>query len=282
MNGTNTSPPTTIPAQEKVAKTVSTIVLWGTCVLGALGMSIAIVAIIGGHFEDSKEILQILFSAILPLFGTWIGTILAYYFSRENLLAANQTVRHLVDNITSDKKLESTKARDVMIPIGNLKHVPYKSGSDDKLFNLKTQFLNFLTENEISRVILLDENNCAKCVLHKSTIEGFIAEQYFSTQATGNAPASPPGSPPDAPEPPVALARELTFADLKAHGNASVQDILRNGVKFIKEDANLSDAKVLMKNFKACNDVFITKTGLPEEPVLGWITNVTIAENSLV
>ncbi len=278
MSGTNTSPPTTIPAQEKVAKTVSTIVLWGTCVLGALGMSIAIVAIRSGSIRESKEILQILFSAILPLFGTWIGTILAFYFSRENLLAANQTVRHLVDNITSDKKLESTKARDVMIPIGKLKYVEYKSNSDDKSFNLKTHFLNFLTDNKISRVILLDENKFARYVLHKSTIEGFIAEQYFSAQETGNSPAPPPDPPATA----SLLAKELTFADLISKGNASVKDILMNGVKFIKEDANLSDAKVLIRNFPACNDVFITKNGLPGEPVLGWITNVTIAENSLV
>lgn len=278
MNGNNTSPPTTIPAQEKVAKSVSTIVLWGTCLFGALGMSIAIVAMSRGNFGESKEILQILFSAILPLFGTWIGTILAYYFSRENLLAANQTVRHLVDNITSDKKLESTKAGDVMIPIGELKYVEYKSGSDDNTFNLKTHFLNFLTEKKISRVILLDENKCAKYVLHKSTIEGFIAEQYFSTQDTGN----PPASPPDSPAPSSVMAKELTFADLIAKGNTSVKDILLNGVKFIKEDANLSDAKILVKNFPACNDVFVTKNGSGSEPVLGWITNVTIAENSIV
>src|SRR4051812_11681067 len=106
--------------QEKVAKTVSTIVLTGTCILGVLGMSIAIVAIINGNFDNAKDILQILFATILPLFGTWIGTILAFYFSKENLAAANRTVEHLVNSITSDKKLESIKAKDVMIPIENL------------------------------------------------------------------------------------------------------------------------------------------------------------------
>ena len=229
-----------------------------------LGISMAIVSMVTqkGGIGEAKEILQILFSAILPLFGTWIGTILAYYFSKENLAAANATVAHLVNSITSDKKLETIKAKDVMIAIDKLIIVPYATGTDDSKLNLKTDFLDFLSKNNIQRVILLDENKVAKYVLHKSTIQEFITEQGFANPAT--------------PTP------ALTFADLKTNGNTSIQAILKDGVKFIKEDANLSDAKVLIKNYTACNDVFITKTGLATEPVLGWVTDKTIAENSIV
>ncbi|GAA4736548.1 hypothetical protein [Flavisolibacter ginsenosidimutans] len=302
MAATDNNPATQTanPVQEKVARTVSIIVLVGTCVLGVLGMAIAIVALTTKK-EDiagAKDILQILFSAILPLFGTWIGTILAYYFSKENLLAANQTVRELVKSITSDTKLESTKAKDVMIPIDKLTYKPYPSGTDDKTINLKTDFLDFINAKGISRVILLDENKCAKYVLHRSTIEGFIAEQYFKQDETAgpnnppannqqNNPPAPVDNPPagqngnNQDNPPQA-PRTLTFADLKAKGNETVQAILKDGVKFIKEDANLSDAKVLIKNYAACNDVFITKNGSAADPVLGWITDKTIAESSIV
>jgi hypothetical protein len=285
----NTSSSTT-PPQEKVAKTVSTIVLIGTCLFGLLGIAMAIVSMTkkNGDTEQAKDILQILFSAILPLFGTWIGTILAYYFSKENLAAANQTVKHLVDSITSDKKLASIKAKDIMIPVEKLIYIEYKTGADDKSFNLKIDFLDFLKAKEIQRVILLDENKNAKYVIHKSTIEGFIAEQYFNLLRTVIPPPTPPADPPanppvDPPEgPPPAGAQALTFDDLKVKGNANVQAIVKEGIKFIKEDANLSDAKILIKNYVACNDVFITKNGSKEEPVLGWITDKTIAENSVV
>ncbi|MEP6465235.1 MAG: hypothetical protein ABJB05_02970 [Parafilimonas sp.] len=257
----NTSTP---PAQEKVAKSVTTIVLTGTCVFGVLGIVLAIAAMNGKaeNIDKAKDILQILFSAILPLFGTWIGTILAYYFSKENLAAANATVQHLVNSITSDKKLETIKAKDIMIPIDKLVYIDYKTGTDDTTINLKTDFLDFVKTKGIQRVILLDENKIAKYVLHRSTIQEFLTEQSFANPATPTT--------------------GLTFADLKTSGNASIKAIITDGVKFIKEDANLSDAKVLMKNFTACNDVFITKTGSPNEPVLGWITDKTIAENSIV
>jgi hypothetical protein len=339
---TSTPQNQTTLAQEKVAKTVTTIVLVGTCVLGALGMSIAIVAMCQKNFAGAKDILQILFSAILPLFGTWIGTILAYYFSRENLLAANQTVQHLVNKITSDDKLKTIKARDVMIPIDQLTFKPYPTGTDDSKINLKTDFLDFINSKKISRVLLLDENKNGKYVLHRSTIEGFIAEQYFnSPQDEGTAPqdggTTPPADegttppqdggttpprdegtaplqeggttppqeggttpPADAgptpsrdggPTLPAGAAasgstpsspRALTFADMKLKGNASVQAILRDGVKYIGEDASLADAKLLIKSFSVCNDVFITKNGAANEQVLGWITDKTIAEHSIV
>ncbi|WP_295795048.1 hypothetical protein [Mucilaginibacter sp.] len=255
--------------QAVVANNVTRIVLIGTCVLGVLGISIAIVDTAKGKTSEAKDVLQTLFATILPLFGTWIGTILAYYFSKENLAAANQTVKSLVTSLTSSTKLETLKAKDVMIQVDKLVYVEYKTGADDTTFDLSTKFLDFINTNKISRVILLDENKVAKYVLHKSTIEGFIAEQYFATQksaAAGTTVALPP----------------LTFADLKAKGNANVQDILKDGIKFVKEDANLSDAKTLISNYKVCNDVFITKSGLATEPVLGWITDKTITENSIV
>jgi hypothetical protein len=171
----------------------------------------------------------------------------------------------LVDSITSDKKLETTKAKDVMIPVAKLFYIEYKTGTDDKTINLKTDFLDFLKEKGIQRVILLDENKIAKYVIHKSTIEGFIAEQYFNSQTPAtNTPAQPADNPPEDTTPATNAgdeAKALTFADLKAKGNDNVQAILKDGIKFIKEEANLSDAKVLIKNYVACNDVFITKNG---------------------
>jgi hypothetical protein len=278
-NGTTPSPvPPSSPSngsdQKELAKRVSTIVLIGTCAFGLLGITMAIISMFNGEgTEHAKEILQILFSAILPLFGTWIGTVLAYYFSKENLKAANDTVQHLVNTLSSSKKLEITKARDVMIPLANLKHLDYPKNADDTQYNLKTNFLDYIKKEGISRVILLDENNAAKYVLHKSVIEGFIAQKYFQLQGANAANVGGVST---------TTLQDLTFADMKKDGDEKIQAILKNGVKFISEDANLADARLLMQNFAECNDVFITKNGTANETVLGWITDKTIAENSIV
>lgn len=245
--------------RERIAKTVTFFVLSLTALI-----AIGAILIIKGEKDDTQRFAHFkdIVAILLPLWGTWIGTVLAYYFSKDNFESANKSVRNLVDIITSDKKLASTKAKDVMIPIDKLTYKPYPTVTVDTTINLKTDFLDFIDISKISRVILLDENKCAKYVLHRSTIEGFVAEQGFIN-------------------PPVP-AQGLTFADLKANGNENVQAILNDGVKFIKEEANLSDAKVLIKNYAACNDIFVTKNGVSTEPVLGWITDKTIAESSIV
>ena len=38
--------------------------------------------------EYFKATTQLLFSSLLPLFGSWVGTVLAYYFSKDNYEAA--------------------------------------------------------------------------------------------------------------------------------------------------------------------------------------------------
>jgi hypothetical protein len=263
------------PAQEQLAKVVTIIVLAGTISFGLLGISIGIVALSNakGSIHDAKEILQFMCSAILPLFGTWIGTILAFYFSKDNLLAANQTVQHLVNKLTSDQKLASIKARGVMIPLVDLIYKNYPTGADDTKIFLETDFLDFLSTHSISRVILLNENKLIKYVLHKSIIEQFIAEQYRSLLNTALS------SPPTAVIDPSA---KLTFANFKASANIVIQNVLKDGAKVIQEEATLAEAKMIMMNVKLCNDVFLTKSGNSEEPVLGWITDKTIVENSTV
>jgi hypothetical protein len=298
----------TVSNRERIAKTVTYFVLSLTALV-AIGSVIIIQSEDPkdrfGHYKDVLAIL-------LPLWGTWIGTVLAYYFSKDNFESANKSVQNLVNSITSDKKLESTKAKDVMIPLGQLTYKDYQSEADADKYELKKDFLDWVTEKKISRVILLDNNKCAKYVLHKSIIEGFIAEQYFKSvdnpppppppndvdaddgqrehpedaalgqgnDAANNQPANPPQNNPERnpPTPP----KNLTFGDLRIKGNANVQAILKDGIKFIKEDANLAEAKTLIKNYAVCNDVFITKTGLETDPVMGWITDKTISESSIV
>ena len=102
----------------------------------------------------------------------------------------------------------------------------------------------------------------AKYVLQQSTIQEFVTQQGYAHL-------------------PVSM-QVLTFGDLKKSDNRDIQVILKDGVKFIKEDANLPETKVLVKNYTACSDVFIIKNAFDTEPVLGWIKDKTISENSIV
>jgi len=64
---------------------------------------------------DAATSAQNVLSSVLPLLGTWVGTILAYYFSKENFEAATKSVTELAKQLTPQEKLRSALATDKMI-----------------------------------------------------------------------------------------------------------------------------------------------------------------------
>jgi len=243
--------------RDKIAKTVTYFVLslTGLIVIGAI-LLLQSVSDPKTKFEYFKDIISIL----LPLWGTWIGTVLAYYFSKDNFESANKSVRQIVDKITSEKKLETVKAKDVMIPKEKLIAQVMEEGTDLSKFKLKEDCIDFVEKNKIKRVIILNDKDRAKYVIHRDLISYFITNEILG-------------------EKPVQGA---TLKDMYDKGPAEIKETIDNSVKFIGENANLLEAKNLIRQYKSCQDVFITKNGNPDEPILGWITNVTIAENSIV
>lgn len=235
--------------------------------------------------ENLLKILQTLFTAILPLFGTWIGTVLAFYYTKENLQAANQSVRDLVEKVTSAKKLEAIKAKDVMIPVEKLKYKEFKTSDDASAIKLKDDLLDFLGREGIQRAILLDENKNARYALHRSIIERFITLEYFKSSTAISEADNANGDDAAGAEQPaeavVAFPTVATLDDLIKSEDDQIKGVVKEGIQFINIDATLAVAKSLMNN-KYCQDVFITKGGQSNEPVLGWITNKTIEENSIV
>jgi hypothetical protein len=196
---------------------------------------------------------------MLPLWGTWIGTVLAYYFSKDNFESANRSVQKLVDKITTEKKLESVKASDVMIHRDKLIAQVMKEGEDLSGFKLK-DCISFLEQHKIKRIIILNDKDQAKYAIHRDLISYFIANETLA----GN------------------KVDDCSLKDMYDKGGAEIKNTFDNSVKFISQNANLLEAKSLMEKFKGCQDVFITATGKEDEPILGWITNVTISENSVV
>ena len=89
------------PFQQVIGSKITKFVLWGTAIIGLTGIVFAFIAIRSDVTDDKVKqafsIVQYIFGALLPLWGTWIGTILAYYYSKENFESANKNVQQIVD-----------------------------------------------------------------------------------------------------------------------------------------------------------------------------------------
>src|SRR5688572_2381837 len=130
--------------REKIAKNVTYFVMTftGIIILGTVTI-LWDEANTDKKFSHFKDVVSIL----LPLWGTWIGTVLAYYFSKDNFESANRSVQQIVDKLTSEKKLATVKAREVMITKDKLIAQVMAEGEDLSKFKLKEDCIDFVEKN---------------------------------------------------------------------------------------------------------------------------------------
>ena len=231
--------------------------------LGVTVISVVAVGLLAGliihNSKDQKDAAasaQNVLASVLPLLGTWVGTILAYYFSKENFEAATKSVTDLAKQISPQEKLKSALAKDKMIPQAKMFSVSMRDNS-----TLVEILKNLEKEKKGNRVPILGDNREPRYILHRSIIDKFISEliRKGKTNAEINA---------------------LTLQDLLEQ-SAPAKTIAQS-FGTMKPDDTLADAMNIMSKIDDCQDVFVTATGKKDEAVLGWITNVIIQDNAKV
>ena len=203
-----------------------------------------------------------LMGLILPIIGTWMGTILAFYFSKENFESASRSMQQTISKLTPDEKLKAIKATDVMIAVANIDS-PFDAQHTRENTTLN-YLINFLNDKKRNRIVVMDENKIVSTVIHRSIIDSFITDQIINQKKD------------------IATLQNYKIEDMEKYGNEDVKKIISNGAEFIQQNANLYEAQQSIMENKYCQDVFITANGQKEEPVVGWITDVIITENARV
>ncbi|KJR40235.1 hypothetical protein MCHI_003870 [Candidatus Magnetoovum chiemensis] len=199
--------------------------------------------------QSSKEILNVL----LPVLGTWVGVVLAYYFSKSNFESAQRTIDSLTDKLTPDEKIKKITVLSVMMDRNKMY---YKKWSELKDNLLLTDVLFLLDENKNSRLPIFEDDFTAKYLIHRRMLDKFIADSVLKE-----------GKDP----------KTLTFDDLLK--NDEIKAMIESNYGFVSKSSNLSDAKrVMIDEMEKCSDVFVTENGKSTEEVIGWITDNIITE----
>ena len=215
-----------------------------------------VVAIIAISKGDKLEGVDFIAKTLLPLWGTWIGTILAFYFSRENFEAASKSYQNIIKSLTPDEKMAAMKVNDVMIPVDRIVFLIYPDDKDKKLMDDILKDGRFQAYN---RYAVLNTNHTVYKMIHRSMVDRFISEQVVS------------GKTPDE-------IKLLTLNDLLNTTLDEIKNTLENSFQIIKKSSTLLEAKQSMDEKKECLDVFVTENGSKDEPVLGLVTNNLILE----
>jgi hypothetical protein len=236
-----------------------------TCVSlgGVIALAIMILRVTSS-FPERQQLL----GTVLPLIGTWVGTVLAFYFTKENFEAAARSVSDMAKQIPAQQKLQAISARTKMIPRDQMF---FKTAPIDNL-----KIVDLLKELEDKgkgdRVPVLTDKNIAKYIIHRSLLDRYLADKA-RTASTPGAPAAPGTGAAAAP-----TSGTLTMGDLFKE-KPELEKLFATSFGVIKQDGTLADAQSAMQRTKNCEDVFVTSGGTANDEVLGWITDNIIQDN---
>jgi hypothetical protein len=246
---------------EQKSRQALTFLIISLSVVGVIALCITVVVL--APATEQLDTAKFVFSAALPLLASWVGTILAYYFSKENFLAATQSVTQMASAVSGIEKLRSISVRETMRPLREIKFLKVATGEEGqtKLSDLLAHFA------QVDRIVLVESEAkpVVKWLVYKSLIN-----EYISDSARGVKPL-PPGR---------ASVADLTLEDLVNH--AEKRELFKSSFSFVSEQATLAEVKAIMDALSQCRDVFVTATGKPTEPIVGWITDNRVIEHSRV
>jgi hypothetical protein len=248
MNGANEK---NVPGERPP---IAEIAKWVLGVTGAAILAISAIVLIAAPSDQFEKASQLVFNSLLPLLGTWVGTVLAYYFSSKNFESASESVERLV-NLTTEQKLGQMFVEKEMLRVPDITTYEIPSGKTPKdvLLTEVTKKLG----GKITRVPIVDDKSVLQYIVHQSGLFKFIASQAIAGKA--------------------ANIDELTLQDLI--DDAELKNWISN-IVFVSEQASVADAKSKMEQQPGCQDLVVTKTGKKEDPMIGWMTNVDIGRLS--
>lgn len=226
--------------RQKLANNLTVAGVLGITVISALAISFS---------EKRGEAAEHVMVAVLPLFGSWVATVLAYYFARENLKAATSSMSALV---TSQRRggLDQIPVTDKMIERSRFVTL------SDRFTVMTTALLKditaYLKDRGVRRAPVLDGNGAIVYMVHASTLDQYIRDAVTAGKTLDS----------------------LTFGDVL--GVPALKLLLQRSFELVAETATLQDARDSMQGNPSCEDVFVTRTGAAGEPVIGWITDNAI------
>jgi CBS domain len=197
------------------------------------------------------DILTDLLNVLLPVVGAWIGALIAFYFARDNYIAATESAKILLGDRKAE--LEKIAVGDVMIKLPQMEVV--KTPDDDPKL-VKDDILQRFVAKGLSRLPILTSDNLPKGVLHDS-----VVQQYLIDANVGDQPATLSAMLND-----QKIAKRLSESTVIVPATATLREVKEAMDRRSKETSS------------SCRDVFVTQTGTEKGAVIGYVSDMDLAK----
>jgi hypothetical protein len=236
------------------------IVYWA---LGAVTLLGAIAMVVG---KDKATQVKDIMAMLLPMIGAWVGTVLAFYFGKENYAAAAENSKENyavaaqnsreVIGLTLDQRLQSVPVQSVMIELAQAQNKLPLQTPEDRV-KLKQDVIDAtVAKTQKNRILIVGQGDVVKYVLHRSVLDKFVSERAFAGDKVA----------------------DLTLKDFL---DVPTNKEWATSFAVVGTDKKLSDVKALFDPVGTkCSDVIVTADGNRTSRAIGWITNVIVLEKS--
>jgi len=235
--------PATTPAATDAIRTRLAPLVIGIGTAGILVIAIVVLWVLAasGKVQDNATYMG-LFSSVVPIFATWVGAVIAFYFSNESFRQAAESTGTLLGNDPAKERIDGS-AR--MIPYEKITKLVLGEGAASgktKAEEISMDAVRPLFGDTITRVIIFDGQKHPLLVIRKK-----LDEANGSTSKTVD-------------------------EYLKLNQNAADAKNFRA----IIATATVADARNVVQFFKTA-DLFVSDHGTLEEPAKGWVTDDRLA-----
>ena len=227
---------------------------WGLALTITLVSMLGIVIVAGvaiGFSDTRSETTQMVFTAVTPLIASWIGAVIAYYFSSDSLETATRSAKDLIG--TLDEKLKTIPATRVMIKLTNMSK--FKSDDTQKVKEILDELKK---SGKGERLPFLNDQNQPVYMLHKSSIDSALVEAFTDTSLN---------------------LQDITLKQL-FEKVPELKVMAVGSFETVGVDATLDKILTAMGRIRGCQDIFVTEDGTKKGAVIGWVTNGIIEDAS--
>lgn len=239
-----------------IAKIVLPISMGGVVLL-------ALILIVGALERNDVDAAKWALAVAAPVVAAWAAAIISYYFTQKSFESASRNVTETVERLTGVERLKSIRVKDKMIVRRDITALNITSSKPASKIKLIGDILKLLDDSKKNRLPILDENDHPLYIVHRSMIDKYLTRKITKDKLT--------------PE----KLNNLTLEDL-LNDDADLKRMFEATFGTVAEDATLADAKILIDKLLQCLDVFVTENGTKNEPIIGWLTNLIIAESAKV
>lgn len=186
--------------------------------------------------SDKDRAAERIFSATLPLYGTWIGTLLAYYFAKENFDSGAQNTKEIfrISRPNQSKNLES-----ILVAAAISNRFLFETDLAKSLKDIKS----ILIRNDRKRLPILDQaDHTLKFLAYYEDLDAY-----------------------DVNNPNKSLSDFIQNSSDK-----------NKPVVFVSKEITLARANEDRKRVVDCRDIFVTENGAKDGKVIGYLSDFDI------